>query len=216
MSEPAFGWVAPELAEEHPALRLWTLELPLGPLHRSPAELRDRLDVLSDRFRGPQAVAMRQQPIPWAYRVFFRHIGLDPDVDRTPVEALALDRLIKGGFRSEGLVADALTIAVMETGVPVWALDAARLQGALGLRPATRRERLGRGELPPRVPPGRLVVTDSAGPVAVLFGALAPDLAVTRETTRLAIFSLQVAGVPDIHVEEGLWTVGDILAGAPE
>ena len=27
---------------------------------------------------------MRQQPIPWAYRVFYRHIGLDPDEHAHP------------------------------------------------------------------------------------------------------------------------------------
>lgn len=217
MSDPVAGWIAPEVAEELPSLRLWCLELPGRP-RRSPTGVRERLRVLSDRFRGPQAVAMRQQPIPWAYRVFFRQIGLDPDVDRTPVEALALDRMIKGAFRSQDLVADALTIAVMETAVPVWALDAARLDGPLGIRTAAPRERLGRSEqelVPPRVPSGRLVVADSAGPVAVLFGDPAPSHAVTRETTRVALFSVQVAGVPDVHLEEALWTAADVLAGDP-
>jgi hypothetical protein len=27
----------------------------------------------------------------------------------------------------------------------------------------------------------------------------------------MTLFSVQVAGVPDIHVEEGMWTVADIL-----
>ena len=129
---------------------------------------------LSDRFRGPQAVVMRQRPVPWAYRVFFRHIGLDPDEHRTPVEALALERLKAGGFRSRSLLDDALTIAVMETGVPVWALDADRVEGDLGLRPAARGERFGSGEYASDIPVGRLLVADDAGPVGVLFGALAP------------------------------------------
>ena len=42
---------------------------------------------------------MRERPIPWAYRVFFRQIGLDPDRTRTPVEQLALDRLHDGAFK---------------------------------------------------------------------------------------------------------------------
>ena len=29
----------------------------------------------------------------------------------------------------------------------------------------------------------------------------------------MTLFSVQVAGVPDIHVEEALWTVADILTG---
>ena len=169
---------------------------------------------MSDRFRGPQAVVLRQRPVPWAYRVFFRHIGLDPDVDRTPVEALALERLKAGGFHSRSLLDDALTIAVMETGVPVWALDARARRGRAGPAPGRPRRALRRrASTPPTFPSGRLLVADDAGPVGVLFGALAPGRGVGPETTRMTLFSVQVAGVPDIHVEEALWTVADILKG---
>ncbi|MEA2135967.1 MAG: hypothetical protein QOC68_3876 [Solirubrobacteraceae bacterium] len=212
MSEVAAGWIDPEVAAEFPELRLHTLTL-AARSGRSPGELRERLRELSDRFRGPQAVVMRQRPVPWAYRVFFRHIGLDPDEHRTPVEALALERLKAGGFRSRSLLDDALTVAVMETGVPVWALDAERVEGALGLRPAERGERFGTGEYASDIPVGRLLVADDGGPVGVLFGALAPGRGVGPETTSMTLISVQVAGVPDIHVEEALWTVADILTG---
>ena len=205
-------WIAPEVVDEFPELRLHelTLEARSTP---SPPELRDRLRVVADRFRGPQAVALRRQPVPWAYRVFFRHIGLDPDVHRTPVEALALERLKRGGFPSRSTLDDALTIAVMETGVPVWALDADRVEGEIGLRPAQRGEQLGEGEYADDVPAGRLVVADDAGPIGVLFGALAPGRGVSPETTRMTLLALQVTGVPDIHVEEALWSVSDTLTG---
>jgi DNA/RNA-binding domain of Phe-tRNA-synthetase-like protein len=212
VSEVVAGWVDGEVAAEFPELRLHALTL-VARSGRSPAELRERLRLLSDRFRGAQAIALRQRPVPWAYRVFFRHIGLDPDQHRTPVEALALDRLMKGGFSSRSLLDDALTVAVMETGVPVWALDADRAEGALGIRPAVRGERFGEGEYASDIPRGRLLVADDAGPVGVLFGALAPGRGVGPETRRMTLFSVQVAGVPDIHVEEGLWTVADILIG---
>jgi DNA/RNA-binding domain of Phe-tRNA-synthetase-like protein len=212
VSEVAGGWIDPEVAAEFPELRLHLLTL-AARSGRSPESLRERLREMSDRFRGPQAVVLRQRPVPWAYRVFFRHIGLDPDEHRTPVEALALERLKAGGFKSRSLLDDALTVAVMETGVPVWALDADRLEGELGLRPAGRGERFGGGEYASDVPVGRLLVADDAGPVGVLFGALAPGRGVGPETTRMTLFSAQVAGVPDIHVEEALWTVADILAG---
>ena len=65
--------------------------------------MRRRLRELSDRFYGAHAIQLRERPIPWAYRVFFRQIGLDPDRTRTPVEQLALDRLHDGGFHSRGL-----------------------------------------------------------------------------------------------------------------
>jgi DNA/RNA-binding domain of Phe-tRNA-synthetase-like protein len=167
-------------------------------------ELRERLRLLSDRFRGPQAIALRRQPIPHAYRVFFRHIGLEPDEMRTPVEALALERMTHGGFRSRSLLDDAITIAVMDTSVPVWALDAAALQGELTLRTAAH----GEGGLPA----GRLVVADAAGPVAVLFGGAALRAGVTPEARSLVLYSIAVPGVPPIHVEEALWTVWDIVA----
>jgi DNA/RNA-binding domain of Phe-tRNA-synthetase-like protein len=203
-------FIAPEIAAEFPDLRLLerTLEACSGP---SSPGLRERLRVLSGRFRGAQAIELRRQPIPHAYRVFFRHIGLDPDEHRTPVEALALERLKSGGFPSRSVLDDALTIAVMETGVPVWALDADRLEGEVGLRGAERGERLGTGEYAHDLPAGRLVLADDAGPVGVLFGALAPGRGVGRRTTRITLLVLQVAGVPDIHAEEALWTVADIL-----
>ncbi len=205
-------WIDPEVAAEFPELRLHaqTLGARSG---SSPPALRERLRTLSDRFRGAQAVVMRQQPVPWAYRVFFRHIGLDPDVDRTPVEALALERLKRGGFKSRSLLDDALTVAVMETGVAVWALDAERVEGEVGIRPARRGERFGEGEYASDLPAGRLLLADAAGPVGVLFGALVPGRGVTPATKRITLLSVQVAGVPDIHIEEALWTVADILSG---
>ncbi len=81
---------------------------------------------------------MRTRPIPRAYRVFYRQIGLDPDVERVPAERAAVQRLLDGGFRSVGLVADACLIALLETAVPVWALDADAVAApGLGIRTTT-------------------------------------------------------------------------------
>ena len=74
--------------------------------------------------------------------MFFRHIGLEPDEERVPVEALALERMKKGGFQSRNALDDAITIAVMETSVPVWALDGGAVTGEL--RAARRRSRASR------------------------------------------------------------------------
>lgn len=190
------GAVDPAVAEELPGLWLaWTeLEAVPGP---SPPELRRRLRALSDEFRGPQAIALRRQPIPQAYRIFFRHIGLEPDERRTPVEALALERMQRGGFRSRSLLDDALTIALMETSVPVWALDGERLAGAPRLRADA----------------GRLVVADDDGPVAELFGDPLPGRGVTRDSRRIVLYAVAVPGVPPIHVEEALWIAWDIVTG---
>jgi DNA/RNA-binding domain of Phe-tRNA-synthetase-like protein len=197
------GEIAPELAEEWPGLRLASMAFGFVP-GPSPPELRERLRLLSDRFRGPQAIALRRQPIPQAYRIFFRHVGLEPDEHRTPVEALALERMQHGGFRSRNLLDDAITIAVMETGVPVWALDASAVEGALQLRTARAEE---------NAPRGRIVVAGDGGPLAVLFEAPGPDAGVTQRTREMVLFSVAVPGVPPIHVEEALWTVWDTVAG---
>ena len=212
--EPALRWgaIAPALAGEWPGLRLaWTaFDAVPGP---SPPELRERLRALSDRFRGPQAIALRRQPIPLAHRIFFRHIGLEPDERRVPVEALALERLKHGGFRSRSLLDDAITIAVMDTSVPVWALDATAVEGELELRGAAAGEPLGRSDGALELPAGRLVVADAAGALAVLFGDVAPGHGVTSRTRAIVLFSVAVPGVPGIHVEEALWTVWDVVAG---
>jgi DNA/RNA-binding domain of Phe-tRNA-synthetase-like protein len=205
------GLVAPALAAEHPGLRLaWTeVHAVPGP---TPPELRERLRATADRMGGAQALALRTHAVPHAYRVFFRHVGLDPDVVRTPAEAVALLRLEQGGLLPQNLVDDALAIAVIETGVGVWAFDAARLVGALGLREAAAGEPLGRAPDARPVPAGHLVIADEAGPVAVLFEPPAPGVAVTRATRRIALVAVAVPNVPDMSVEEALWTAWDILS----
>jgi DNA/RNA-binding domain of Phe-tRNA-synthetase-like protein len=213
-AEPVECLVEAEIAAELPGLRLWSFDI-AGGNRPTPAELKERLRDMSSRFRGPQAIALRSKPIPHAYRVFFRHIGLDPDVDRVPVEAVVVERLKAGDFRSISLYHDALTVAIVETGVPVWALDADTLEGPLELRHLRTDEPLGRGVggtgYPTLLPAGRLVIADPAGPVAVLFGELAPTHGVTSATRRARLFTVQVEGVPDIHVSEALWTAADII-----
>ena len=183
---PQVGWVEPQVAAEFADLRLYGAEAPGASRPFAARRQGAPARQLSDSFRGAQAIQMRQQPIPWAYRVFFRHIGLDPDEERTPVEAAALQRLIKGGYRSQGLLEDALTIAVVETGVPVWALDADKLRGPLGIRQATLHEPFGDGPDPFLLPAGRLLVADELGPAAVLFGDVAPGREVTKSHASLA------------------------------
>jgi len=207
---PERGWVDAELAQELPELALWTVTAGEPPARRSPPEVRERLGMLASRFRGADAVELRRRPVPHAYRVFFRQIGLDPDEQRTPVEEAAMRRLMHGGFESRGALEDALLLAVVETGVPVWALDDGSLDGPLGIRGARAGEQRPRADgFADDLPAGRLVVADAAGPVAVLFGEPDARHAVTRATTRIRLFTLQVAGVPDVHVEEAFWTALD-------
>lgn len=204
------GWIARKVAEEHPGLRLsWIVCA--GGERRSPREIKARLRMLSGRFGGPQAVVLRSAPVPHAYRVFFRHVGLDPDTTRTPVEEAAMRRLIEGGFTSHGLLQDAMLMALVETGVPLWALDEDACEGPLGIREALPRETLGEGPYADELPGGRLVVADDRGAAAVLFGDLAPDRMPRKETTRVRVFAVQVAGVPELHVQEALWGCAEAL-----
>jgi DNA/RNA-binding domain of Phe-tRNA-synthetase-like protein len=203
------GWVDPELAVEFPELGLTyaPIEAAPGP---SPGPVKRRLRALADRYTGAKVVHMRQDHVPWAYRVFSRQVGIDPDTDRTPVEQVALDRLKWGGIRSQGLVDDALTIAIAETGVPVIALDGDRVGASLGLRLAAAGELL--GETRP-LATGQLVVADEHRPLAVVLGAVGEDAGVTPDTRRMVLAALAVKGVPRISVEECLWCAAETLLG---
>src|SRR5207245_404342 len=160
------GWVGDDLAAEFPDLRLLytTIEARSGP---SPAGVKRRLRTLADRYTGAKAIALRQQPIPWAYRVFFRQVGIDPDETRTPVEAVALERMRAGGFPSRNVLDDAMLIATVETSVPVMAFDEDALTGPLGLRLAGADERLGGDGRP--LSSRQVVLADAARAVAALF-----------------------------------------------
>jgi DNA/RNA-binding domain of Phe-tRNA-synthetase-like protein len=200
------GWVEPELAEEFPKLSLVHAQLDVRPAG-SPPEVKQRLRMLADRYTGGKVVHMRQDPVPWAYRVFSRQVGIDPDHDRTPVESVALRRLKQGGLQSENLVDDALTIAIAETGVPLIALDAGRVGGELGLRLAAAGETLAARPLSSR----QIVVADRARPVALVLGEVSEDAGVTPETERMVLCALGVKGVPRISVEEALWSAAETL-----
>jgi DNA/RNA-binding domain of Phe-tRNA-synthetase-like protein len=204
---PSSGQVAAELKAEFPGLRLhWTaLEAHVRP---SSHELRRRLRALSDRYRGAGVVAMRTQPIPHAYRAFFRQVGLDPDAARIPSEEVAVRRLLQGGFRSHDSLQDALLIALIETGVPVWALDARVVDPpSLGIRVAASGDRL--GDMP--VPAGLLVVADAGAVHSTLFRDPAPGHVPGAGEARVVLYAVAVDGVPAIHVEEALWVATDVL-----
>jgi DNA/RNA-binding domain of Phe-tRNA-synthetase-like protein len=205
----ATGFVEPSVHAEFPGLRLcWTtVQARLRP---SPRALKQRLRALSNRVHGASVVAMRTQPIPHAYRAFFRQIGLDPDASRIPSEEAAVERLMRGGFLSQDIVNDALLIGLVETGVPVWALDAERVDtDGLGIRTTAAGEPFGDSEQ--TLPAGRLVVADARRVHGLLFGAIAPGHSAGPHTRRLALFSVAVDGVPAIHVEEALWATTEAL-----
>jgi hypothetical protein len=268
--EPTRGWCEREVEEELPGLRLVHARATAAPTGRgSPPAVRERLRELSNRWGGAHAINLRQRPVAAAYRVFFRHIGLDPDVVHTPIEEAMLARMMQGGFHSNHLLADALLIALVDTGVPVWALDATTLDGPLGIRASREGEGLGAPPVSPArssgsqsasqpagqsasppagqpasqpasppagrsvrqsarapdaggssdallLPTGQLVVADARSAVAVLFGQIAPGHlpgAGGLGAGELELFTLQVPGVPTLHVEEALWMCLAMLEG---
>jgi DNA/RNA-binding domain of Phe-tRNA-synthetase-like protein len=197
------------VSEEFPELGLVITDVP-GRGRRTPRAVKQRLATLSSRFRGGRAVTMRQEPVPWAYRVFFRQVGIDPDETRTPIEAIALERLQHGGFESRGLVPDALLIATLETGVPVVAFDLAAVTGELGLRLTDVDERLGGDGR--NVARRQLAIADERAALAVLFGDAAESVLPGRGTERIALAAVTVKGVPRMAVEEALWNAAEVLA----
>lgn len=207
-AQPALGWREQQIEEELPELGVAWVEAALGgrsATRGSPPEVRERLRELSNRLGGARAVSVRREPIPSAYRVFYRQIGLDPDVVRTPVEAAMFARMMDGGLLPRNLLEDVLLIALIDTSVPVWALDADTVTPPLGIRVSREREPFGRGAGAIALPAGRIVVADADAPLAELFGETAPGHGPSGSTERLLLFAIQVAGVPWLHIEEALW-----------
>jgi len=205
---PHQGWVTPHIAAEFPGLGVSWIETEAAP-GKSPESVRARLRALSDRFYGSHAITMRERPIPWAYRVFFRQIGLDPDSTRTPIEQLAFERLRDGAFLSAGLPTDALTIATVETGVALRAVDADRIEGRLGIRASAPGESLAGGGA---LAQGTLILADEVAPAGLLFGETAPAHRVESGCRRVAVVAIAVHAVPRIAVEEALWMAAGELA----
>jgi DNA/RNA-binding domain of Phe-tRNA-synthetase-like protein len=205
---PEPGWIEPGLAEEFPGLSIVSTALDTT-TGRSPEALKERLRDLSDRIAGAQAIQLRQRPIPWAYRVFFRHIGLDPDTTRTPIEQLIFERMHDGRFKSRNRVDDALTIGMVEVGVALRAFDAQRVEGRVGLRLSAEGEGF-EGRVSP-LPDGTIVVADEERPLGILFDRTAEGRGVRRGTSRVLLVAIGVRGVPDIAMEEALWVAGSAL-----
>ena len=126
-------------------------------------------------------------------------------MQRIPSEQAAITRLMQGGFRSVDVIADACLVALIETGVPVWALDT--VDHGLGIRTATPADcerAAGRGEW---LTPGSLAIAGDEGIHCLLFADPAPP----RRSGRVTLFTVGVDGVPSIHLDEALSICVDLL-----
>ncbi len=202
------GWVDPALEAEFPGLALMTRGCP-GPVAADPG-VTERLDAVASRVRGRTAVEMRRETVPAAYRAFYRQVGLEPDVEMTPVEAAIGRRLFDGGVKARGPLQSALELAVLETSAPVYALEAGALEGSPGIRPAAAEEEVAGAEGFPERSPGRLVVADEAGPLCWLFGEAHGRGAASVSSPALMLVTVGVPGVSPMVLDEAL----DIASGA--
>jgi DNA/RNA-binding domain of Phe-tRNA-synthetase-like protein len=196
--QPRAGAVAAELAGELPGLSRWWFSVPVVPGPVGSA-LTARLRLLSDRYRGIDAVSLRTRPVVRAYRAFVRQVGLDPDRDRVPAERAALARLMQGGLSARDRIEAACLVAVVETGVGVWALDAGTVAP-------------GGPEL--RLEGGALAVADGRRVHAWLFCDPLPGSAPGPRTRAVVLFALGVPGVPEVHLHEALWQAEDALGAS--
>lgn len=201
---PVLGTLRTDL----PELAIWTVGTDARS-GRSPASVRRRLKALSGRASAAEAEGTRPEATPWAYRVLLRQLGADPADPRSVTEELALHPAEGAELDSAGLPADALLVAAIETGVPLLAFDADRLDGELALRRARAGELLGGDGSP--LPEGRVVIADHAHPVAALLGETAAAMAPTPKSERIVLVAIQAKGVPDLSAEEALWTAIEIL-----
>lgn len=155
-----------------------------------------RLRRLDQRVDGRRALAMRTEPVPRAYRAFARQIGLDGEADAGTLAALLRARIVRGTLPSTCPVADVCTIAMIETGVPVWGLDGQRVVGPLRIETADDLS---------------LVVREAERVVAPLLGAPVDPLATTTDTRVARLYAIVVAGVPRATVLEALWVAEQAL-----
>ncbi|WP_169738322.1 hypothetical protein [Patulibacter minatonensis] len=200
------GWVAPDVAEEHPGLELLTWTVATDWPRRTPPAVRDLLARASTRVDGPAVLRAHEDDAPAAHRRFHHRIGRRGDDLRSPIELAYHARIAHGGFAIRGTPHDVLLAVLLETGVPIWALDASTSSGDLGIRRSLLGE-LRRPEDDPRTPePGpEPAVVDAGGLVARLGREPGEPRRATRRTRRTTFFCARVPGLPDLRVDEAVW-----------
>lgn len=192
--------VSDAVRADFPRLQLWVAWVAVPAGHRSTPTLRGHLAEVDDRVRGLPTGGLRMDKVASAYRGFARQIGLDPDADRNPLERLALERLQLGRMPTYGPLLDAMSVAMLETSVPMWTIKGDAASG--WLRVDTDEQ-------------GVLVVADDKRTLAPLMAtpekALFPTLR-RREMSTAIVYALQVGKVPSSTLEEAFWHVNACVA----
>ena len=159
---------------------------------------------------GPAVLRAHEEDAVAAHRAFLRRIGRDPNRDHSPQEAAYHDRIFHGAFPVRDALQDLLLVVLLETGVPIWAIDADRTDGELGLRHSLPGELQGprvdaAHEPPPAATRPEPVVVDGAGVVAEVGREPRDSHRATYRTRRTTFFCARVPGLPALRVEEAIW-----------
>ena len=197
-----------EVGAEFPGLRADWLSCRC-PDHRCDRGVGERLAVLASRLSGRQALELRQQQVPAAYRSFFREVGIDPDQQPTPIEQAVLGRLFSGGNLPQDRISDGLLLALLETSVPVLAFGASLTSPPVVIRAAVSGERIVDAELEP----GTLILADSERPISQLFPAPGSPLAAGSTSDDLLLVAVVVPGVSALASDEALTIAAAAISG---
>ena len=197
-----------ELAAEFPGLRADWLSCQCSDPRCDPG-VGERLALLASRFNGRQALELRQQQVPAAYRSFFRQVGIDPDQQPTPIEQAVLGRLLSGGNLPQDRISDGLLLALLETSVPVVAFEDGAVAPPIIIRGAEHGELVTDAELER----GALILADGQRPLCQLFSAPEPPLAAATESERLLLVAIAVPGVSEIASDEALRIAAAAISG---
>jgi len=177
--------------------------------HRCDRGVGERLALLASRFNGRQALELRQQQVPDAYRSFSRQVGIDPDQQPTPIEQALLGRLLRGGNLPQDRISDGLLLALLETSVPVIAFDAALVSPPIKIRSAGQ-DQVVAGAV---VEPGSLILADSQQPLCQLFSPPQPPLAAGGASDQLLLVAIIVPDVSALAADEALTIAAAAISG---
>ncbi|CAB4867465.1 MAG: hypothetical protein F2799_02670 [Actinobacteria bacterium] len=183
------GSVTEELAAELPGIGI--LWVPVeGAARPDSLGLQLELDHAADRITGATAVLATTEPIAAHYRALRAQLGMDPDSGSGTLESIVRRRLLEGGFRPAGIPGDALALATLETGVPLWALALEPVEaeaGELAAGPAL--------SLDVDKQTGAVSIFNGELPVCVLFGEPVAEAVVSKKCRSYVVVALVAPGV---------------------
>jgi hypothetical protein len=136
--------VAAAVAEEFPGIGL--LSCTTKAARSSSSGVVEELEALAQRINGAKAVLIQTEPVAAAYRALRVGLGMEGESGDSSLEGIVRRRLIEGGFRTAGQPIDAITIATLETGVPIQQFAAEPVELVLGVDDQTQAVALIAGE----------------------------------------------------------------------